>query len=96
MHFLWNLEPAIVAAGWKHLNWVGSEVTTQGLRPFNGLVWADDVEIHIRQAEEPALRPAGDALISVLGELGIAARFAGFNTFSINVSTIHVLVGLKA
>jgi len=101
MHFLWRLEKVLRDAGWIHLDWMGvgpSLTATQGspLDRFwvNGIVWADDVEIHVGPLDE-TLRAAAEALAMALNEIGIAAAMPGFGTHSANVNTIHVLVGLK-
>jgi len=99
--FLWRLEPAIMAAGWVHVHWVGppwlgpTTVITQGPRPLSGSVAASNVEIHIHPGEESRLMPAAAALASALNEIGIAAAIVQFNTLNASPNAIHVLIGEK-
>lgn len=99
--FWWDLQPALVAAGWRHLAWQFPPgfmpmLIAQGpSRPVSGSVGAADVEIHLHPDHRVRLLPAATALIEVLNEIGIAARDAGYNAHNINTAAIHILIGDK-
>jgi hypothetical protein len=97
--FLWrlesalaNLEPDVPNAGWIELAWGGLQ---RGNRPASGSVAAQNVEIHLHPESREKLLPAANGLISVLKEIGIEAKDAGFNAHSTNVDAIHILIGDK-
>jgi len=99
--FWWDLEPAIVAAGWTHIFWQYPPgplpmLLMQGPdRPGSGSVGAENVEVHLHPEHRVRLLPAATALVAILNEIGIAARDAGFNAHSINNGAIHILIGDK-
>jgi len=94
--FWWDLEPAIVAAGWVHVRWSGTgDVIIQGNRPLSGDIAADNVEIHLHPESRSELEPAAKALVVALNEAGIATRDAGFNTHSGNTRAVHIMIGEK-
>jgi hypothetical protein len=100
--FWWDLQPAIMVAGWTHIAWQYPPTDfplfiAQGPdRPVSGSVGAANVEIHLHPEHREKLLPAATALISALNEVGIAAREAGYNTHNINTGAIHILIGDKA
>jgi hypothetical protein len=99
--FWWDLQPAIVAAGWTHIAWQYPPgplplLIKQGPdRPGSGSVGAVNVEVHLHPDHRKRLLPAATALVSVLNEIGIAARDAGHNAHSTNNVAIHILIGDK-
>jgi hypothetical protein len=96
--FWWDLEPALIAAGWTHIPWnqVGGIFVTQGpSRPISGAVAVSDVEIHLHPNHRATLEPAATALVAALNDVGIAAKDAGFNAHSMNEAAIHILIGDK-
>jgi hypothetical protein len=104
--FWWDLQPAIVAAGWVHIPWEyghpdkpmqgGGIIITQADRPASGSVAVTNVEIHLFPRERDLLLPAATALISALNEVGIDAADAGYNASSATANAIHILIGDKA
>jgi len=82
--FWWMLQPALTAAGWKNLPWrYGQSVGfSQGSRPETGEAAATNVEIHLHPAQQGTLKPAATALISALKDVGIDARYYGFNIYN--------------
>jgi hypothetical protein len=96
--FWWDLQPALVAAGWINVPWRYGTSTggvLQGFRPETGEVAAANVEIHIDPQYRDKLAQAAAALMSALNDLGIEARDAGFNAHNTNLTAIHILIGEK-
>ena len=94
--FAWDLEPILVAAGWQHVDWTGSNISLQqGSRPISGSVAASNVEIHLHPSVREMLRPAATALVAALIELDIAAAEVGFNASSQTHTAMHILIGSK-
>ena len=97
--FWWDLQPALIAAGWEHLPWfddlLGGIYHRQPPLPISGIVGATNVEIHIRSEERMALAPAAEALVAALNDAGIAAADVGFNCHSKNVNALHIHIGEK-
>jgi hypothetical protein len=99
--FWWDLQPAMVAAGWRHIVWQYAAgqlpmMVTQGPdRPASGIVAAENVEIHLHPERRDRLLPAATALIEVLNETGIAATDAGFDAQCVNNDALHILIGDK-
>ena len=99
MHFLWDLEETLTAAGWHQLPWgvaaVGIQVVHRNLRPLAGSINAENVEIHLDPSSRAALLPAATALISALAEIGITAWEAPFNVQNRHTHAMHILIGPK-
>ena len=99
--FWWDLQPALVEAGWVHITWQHPPgplpmLLRQGIeRPASGNVGAENVEIHLHPDHRSRLLPAATALIEVLNKIGITATDAGFNAHSTNKGAIHILLGDK-
>jgi len=105
--FIWRLELALANfeegipnAGWIEVPWgfyqVGQQEIRRGPhRPPSGSVAAQNVEIHLHPESREKLLPAATALISVLKEIDIEAKDAGFNAHTVNVDAIHILIGEK-
>jgi len=94
--FAWDLEPILVAAGWQHVAWTGSNISLQqGSRPISGSVAASNVEIHLHPSVREMLLPAATALVAALIELDIAAAEVGFNASSQTHTAMHILIGSK-
>jgi hypothetical protein len=103
--FWWDLQPALVEAGWVHIPWGqekpenewghGGLGIVQGDRPLSASVAASDIEIHLRPAERAALLPAATALISALNEIGIAAAEVPYNVSLQTPNAIHIAIGDK-
>jgi hypothetical protein len=96
--FLWRLEPAIRAAGWIHLDWVGGFVFKKNDWPgnhFYGEMGVIDVSIEVRPAFKEKLMPAAEALAAVLNEIGIRAYTGDDNNSSATDDAIHLIVGPK-
>jgi hypothetical protein len=96
--FWWDLQPVLIAAGWKNVPWRYGESSggvTQGGRPETGEVAATNVEIHIHEKQRSKLAPAAAALISALNDIGIEAKDMGFNAHNSNITAIHILIGEK-
>jgi hypothetical protein len=96
--FWWDLQPVLIAAGWKNVPWRYGESSggvTQGGRPETGEVAAANVEIHIHEKQRSKLAPAAAALISALNDVGIEAKDMGFNAHNSNITAIHILIGEK-
>ena len=99
MDFLWRLEPKLSEAGWVHLNWAGTgNVFVKPNWPGNyvyGRIGANNVSIELHPEHEKALKPAADALVAGLNEIGIVAAVKFFNNNSTNNDAVHILVGPK-
>jgi hypothetical protein len=99
MDFLWRLEPKLTEAGWIHLDWAGLGNTfVKPNWPGNhvyGRIGANNVSIELHPEHEKALKPAADALVAGLNEIGIVAAVKFFNNNSTNNDAVHILVGPK-
>jgi hypothetical protein len=95
--FLWVLEPAIVAANWQHIDWVGGSVFRKNAWPGNhtyGEMGVINVAIELFPDGE-RLRPAAEALSEALNAVGVKASVEPPNNSSINIGVVHLLVGMK-
>jgi hypothetical protein len=103
--FWWDLQPALVDAGWDHIAWgtekpegemgFASIILAQGNRPASGSVAATNVEVHLRPSERVALLPAALALVSALKDIGIEVAEVPFNTHAQTPNAIHIAIGDK-
>ena len=97
-NFWYDLQPALIAAGWKNVPWRYGESTgghTQAGRPETGEVAVTNVEIHLHPEQRGKLASAASALISALNNVGIEARDMDFNAHNSNCTAIHILIGEK-
>jgi hypothetical protein len=96
--FLWRLEPAISAAGWVHIDWVGGTVFKKNGWPGDhlyGEMGVNNVSIEVRPQSRAELMPAAEALAAALEAIGITATTGDNNNSSQNDDAIHLIVGPK-
>jgi hypothetical protein len=96
--FLWRLEPAISAAGWIHIDWVGGPTFGKNGWPGNhryGEMGVNNVSIEVRSENRPTLMPAAEALAEALRAMDIEATTDDDNNSSQNDDAIHLIVGPK-
>jgi hypothetical protein len=103
--FIWDIEPALAAAGWKQIAWAfpglgGAFIFVQrggigASRPLLGSVAAMNVMVTFNPGAPAALQSAAEALVSALNGAEIEAHVVGFNVHNINGNAIHILIGPK-
>jgi hypothetical protein len=103
--FWWDLQPALVRAGWVHIAWgteapdgemgLGGLVFVQGDRPSSGSCAAKNVEIHLLPSEREGLLAAAEALVSALNDIGVEAAEVTFNANANTPNAIHIAIGDK-
>ena len=100
IHFVWDLEEVLAAAGWVQLPWgvhaVGTLTNMRNLRPLAGAVHAQNVEIQLEPSWRQSTLPVAEALIDALNEVGISASETPYNFENTNTQAIHILIGAKA
>ena len=96
--FLWRLEPAIAAAGWVQIDWIGGAVFKKNAwpgDPWYGEMGVNNVSIEVRPESRAKLMPAAEALSAALEAIGIKATTGDNNNSSQNDDAIHLIVGPK-
>lgn len=96
---MWHFDKVLRDAGWRFTDWI-SEV--MGDRPLirpergrSGAVAVKNVSLQMHQSHENKLRPAANALVTALQEIGIEAQIDVFNIHNINEESLHIMLGRK-
>jgi hypothetical protein len=100
--FIWDIGPALWAAGWMQLDWLYPGGTVIGEVRFGGpALWrpamapvpAQNVLIMMATDASDVLSPAANALVSELRKLGIEAHVVPFNIHTARITAMHILIG---
>src|SRR5216683_2290973 len=96
--FLSEFEPLMKNSGWVHEDWMGGRRFRKGSSlegKYYGVANAMNVSIELMPQAEAQLRPAAEALATILTEIGTDAVIAPANNTHIAEGSIQFLVGPK-
>jgi hypothetical protein len=96
--FLSEFGPLMKNSGWVHEDWMGGRRFRKGSSlegKYYGVANAMNVSIELMPQDEAQLRPAAEALATILTEIGTDAVIAPANNTHIAEGSIQFLVGPK-
>jgi hypothetical protein len=97
--FMGQFDGVLRDAGWQFVNWssglLGERLILRPQRGRSGPVGVKNVSLQMHASYEAQLKPAANALVAALQEIGVDAQIDVFNIHNINDSVLHVLVGRK-
>jgi hypothetical protein len=102
--FIWDIEPALWAAGWTQVSWGfpagAQQVITRnsGVGPVRlplGFANVSNVKIELHPNSPSGLSAAAQGLAAILRDIGIEAHVVGFNVHNVNPNAMHILIGPK-
>jgi hypothetical protein len=97
LDLLEQIEPALIAAGWKEIDWANGLFITRHGRPTVGMLVDKGISIQFDMSQKATLDAPANALAAAIRAAGLeaAAEFSPPNITTTNTKAIHVVVGKK-
>jgi hypothetical protein len=97
--FMWHFDKVLRDAGWNFAGWmspvIGDALIRRPERGRSGSVAVKNVSLQMHQSNENKLKPAANALVEALKEIGIDAQIDVFNIHNMNEQCLHIMLGRK-